>query len=628
MSTHGNGKLGFGDFKLDPDTRMVWHKGQSVELPLKAVDLLCLLVKRRGDVVTKDEIWKHVWNDAFVEETNLTHNVYLLRKAFREFGAGELIKTVPRRGYRFVGDVAPVNGDTVVFERETVTDTFIEEVTLPDRRQKTSSVGRTSVVAASMVFIGLLAVAGLWWGLTPSSTAASEGIRSLAVLPFANLDKGTEADRDGIALADTLITRLSNVRSIRVSSITAVSDLDARDPLSAGKLLGVDAVLVGSLYRSGERVRVSARVLKVDDGRAIWTGDFERVERESMRMQNDLAMQVTNALAIHLEPAERNALARSYTKDPDAFRLYQEARFEWNKRTTQGVTDSVALFRQAIAKDPEFALAHAGLAEVVATMNPEEAEVIAGKALELDPDLAAAHAALGFINTFAYRNWPKAEASLSRAVRLNPNYAPAHHWYAELLAILGRNSEAKAEMELALAIDPRSHNFLADLGQIYYFNGQFKEAESYCLRALEIDPDFGFAHQYLSDIYLQTGEFDKAVGAWLKAEEMQARFSIDSADRLKRRETATEAKREFAARGGRNAFLKSLLSGSTDPVMAYYDARRYATLGDREMALRSLEKAVHSKAFHTAFVKVDPVFIGLREEPRFVNILTQMRLSD
>ena len=183
-------------------------------------------------------------------------------------------------------------------------------------------------------------------------------------------------------------------------------------------------------------------------------------------------------------------------------------------------------------------------------------------------------------------------------------------------------------MERALAIDPRSHNFLADLGQIYYFNGEYKEAESYCLRALELEPEFAFAHEYLSDIYLQTGEFEKAVNSRLTAEHIQGRLSIDSADRIKRRGSSLEERRTLALHRGRTEFLRSLLSGSNDPVMTYYDARRYASLGNKEMTLLLLERSVHSKAFHTAFVKADPVFTELREEPRFVDVLRKMKLSD
>jgi tetratricopeptide (TPR) repeat protein len=293
-----------------------------------------------------------------------------------------------------------------------------------------------------------------------------------------------------------------------------------------------------------------------------------------------------------------------------------------------GATDAASLFRLAIEKDPEFALAYVGLAEVVATINPEEAEAIARKALELDPDLAEAHAALGFIQTFVHRNWAAAEKELVRSVDLNPNYAPAHHWYAELLAILGRNAEAKIAMKRAVEIDPLSHNFLADLGQIYYFNREYKEAEHYCRRALELDPEFVFAHQYLADIYLQTGEFDKAVDAELTAQRINGKYSIDSTERTQSFEAEMEDRRTVAIHQGKREFLKRLLSQSRDDVFRYYDARRYAALGEKEMTLDALESSVKTKAFHTAFVKVDPVFDPVRDEDRYKLVLQKMNLLD
>lgn len=622
MERNGSGKLRFGDFKVDPFTQMVWHNDEPVELPPKAVGLLCLLAEKRGDVVTKDEIWRNVWNDAFVEETNLTHNVYLLRKTFRELGAGELIKTVPRRGYRFIGEVSAWNGNKVIYEHSTITDTFVEEVTVPEERRYLG----VGIVAAVLVCVTLAAGFAVWWSKTTPVSGASEEIRSMAVLPFAQLDHDSNADRMGVVLADALITRISNLKSIRVVSFSAVADLDERDPVAAGKLLGVDAVLVGTMYRTDKKIRVSSQILKVENGKAIWTGEFERLETEDRRLHSDIAERVTNALVPHLDPAEKASLTKSYTENSDAFDLYQKARYEWNKRSTQGATDAARLFREAIEKDPEFALAHAGLAEVVATIDPEEAEAIAARALELDTDLAEAHAALGFILTFVHRDWPAAEAALTRAIELNPNYGRAHHWYAELLAILGRNADAKDAMKRALAIDPRSHNFLVDLGQIYYFNREYQEAESYCRRALELDPDFAFAHECLSDVYLQTGEFEKAVDARLAAEQIHRRFSIDSAERIMRSGASIEQRRIAALGRGKTEYLKGLLSGSNDPVVTYYDARTYASLGDKELALLALERSVQSKAFHAAFVKVDPVFDPIRHEPRYELVLRKMNL--
>lgn len=626
----------FGKFSLDTEKRVLWYESQPVNLALKEIELLCVLTENSGEVVTKAEMLDLVWADAFVEESNLSRHVYMLRKMFRSFGVDNLIETVPRRGYRFVGEMREpaAESDEFIIERHAVSLTTIEDISdetaeflSSNNRRRPVSVTAVAVFA-SILAIGLFAGFAAWQGQMQASTASPSGIRSLAVLPFVRLDHDAEAKQLGVGLADVLINRLSHLRNISIRPITAVIDIDDRDPIAAGELLGVDAVLVGTIYRAGDKTRVSARLLKINDGKTIWTGEFERLTTEDLRMQSDLALQVTNALALNLNNVEKNALAKSYTENFDAFHLYQRARFEWNKRNTQGATDAASLFRLAIEKDPEFALAYVGLAEVFATINSEEAEVIVRKAIELDPDLAEAHAALGFIQTFVHRNWSEAEKELERSIDLNPNYAPAHHWYAELLAILGRNAEAKIAMSRALEIDPLSHNFLADLGQIYYFNREYKEAEHYCRRALELDPDFSFAHQYLADIYLQTGEFEKAVDAELTAERINGKFSIDSAERILEYEAEIEERRIVAHQKGKPAFLKRLISESPDSAFRYYDARRYAALGEKEMTLQALETSVRTRGFHTAFVKVDPVFDAIRNEARYELVLRRMNLLD
>lgn len=626
----------FGKFSLDTEKRILWCESRPVNLALKEIELLCVLTENSGEVVTKAELLDLVWADAFVEESNLSRHVYMLRKMFKSFGVDNLIETVPRRGYRFAGEVRQPSAvsDEFTIERHAVSLTTIEEISdeapaFPSAINWRRSVSVTAVVVfASVLVVGLLGGFAWWQGESQSSTAASSGIRSLAVLPFAHIDHDSEGRQLGVGLADVLITRLSNLRGLTVRPITAVTGIDDRDPVAAGELLGVDAVLVGTIYRAGDKTRVSARMLRINDGTTVWTGEFERLTIEGMRLQHDLALRFANALAQNLNDAEKDAVAKSYTENSDAFHLYQRARFEWSKRNTQGATDAASLFRLAIEKDPEFALAYVGLAEVVATINPEEAEGIVRKAIELDPDLAEARAALGFIQTFVHRNWTEAEKELARSVSLNPNYAPAHHWYAELLAILGRNAEAKVAMNRAVEIDPLSRNFLADMGQIYYFNREYKEAERYCRRALELDPDFAFAHQYLADIYLQTGEFEKAVEAELTAERINGRFAIDSDQRTQNFEATIEERRTAALRQGKREFLKRLLSESADSVFCYYDARRYAALGEREMTLHALERSIQSKAFHTAFVKADPIFDPVRDDARYKLVLQKMNLLD
>jgi DNA-binding winged helix-turn-helix (wHTH) protein/tetratricopeptide (TPR) repeat protein len=641
VSSVNEGFREFEGFRLDPCKKVLWFADQPVSLPLKEIELLSVLTANPGEVLTKNELLDRVWAGSFVEESNLSRHIYMLRKTFKQFGSPVLIETVPRRGYRFVGQVsrsAASNAD-IIIERRIVSHTTIEGITEDadgeQRRSRISDGHRRSfvpsvaisIVGSALVF-GILAGYALWNGRAQPSTTAAGGIRSLAVLPFARLDSADTAGQEGVGLADALITRLSSLRSITVRPIKAVTDVDNSDPIAAGKRLGVDAVLVGSIYRSAETTHVNTRLLKTADGTAFWTGEFEIPAAEKLHLHDQIASRVSAALVFDLSVSEKSAISKVYTTNEDALHLYQRARFEWNKRNTAGATDAARLFRQAIEKDPQFSLALAGLAEVTATINATEAEAIARRAIEIDPDLPDAHAALGFIQTFVRRNWSEAERELKQAIDLNPNYAPAHHWYAELLAILGRNSEAKAAMNKALEIDPLSPNFLADLGQIYYFNREYNDAEIYCRRALEIDPNFSFAHEYLAEIHLRTGQFPKAVEARLAAEQINNRFSIDSAQRVSGINASIDQMRKISLEQGERAFLRSRLSGSSALVHQYYDARRYADLGEKEMALAALERSIDGDAFHTVFIKADPVFDPVRTEPRYLNVLQRLHLLE
>jgi tetratricopeptide (TPR) repeat protein len=324
---------------------------------------------------------------------------------------------------------------------------------------------------------------------------------------------------------------------------------------------------------------------------------------------------------------EKSALAKNYTENADALQLYQRGRVEWSKRSWQGMIDAEQLFRRAVEKDPNFALAYVGLADTQVFSSINEAESAVQKALELDPNLAEAHATLGFIQMFLRWSWREAEGEFNRSLELNPNYATAHHWYAQLLAVQGRNAEAKAAMRRALDINPQSHNFLADLGQIYYFNREYREAEEYCRQALAIYPDFVFAHEYLADIYSQTGEYEKAFEEEISAQKTNSAFANESAKRREELEANIAKQRTIYREGGHRKFVENLIGGPPEGAYHYLNAARYAFLGEKEKALNLLEKAIDGKEFLSAFVKADPVFDSLRGEPRYQEILHRMNLA-
>jgi DNA-binding winged helix-turn-helix (wHTH) protein/TolB-like protein/Tfp pilus assembly protein PilF len=635
MSSKLNGLRKFGKFRLDAERRVLWYEGKPVELPLKEIEMLCVLTERSGELVTKDEILQKVWADSFVNESNLSRHVYLLRKAFKDLGARDLIQTVPRRGYRFTGEVSEVERGELIVEKHTQTRTMIE---IQEAETKSSEKAnplrffaekRSPVNAAAFVLLIAVFGAAAFFGFQNwrAKTAAKE-IRSIAVLPFRLIDSNKDNERQGLGLADVLITRLSNIREINVRPTGAIVEFEnaEQDPVEAGRKLNVDAVLEGTIYRINDQVRVTARLVKVSDGAAIWTGQFEKSSSDELYIQNEIALQVADLLAFNLSGGEKNALTKRYTENKDAYQMYLKGRYEWNKRSSSGMMEAQRLFRNAIEKDPSFALAYVGLADVSAMSDRFQADLAISKALELDPNLGEAYATRGFIRIFHEWRWQDAESAFKKSIELNPNYATAHHWYAQLLTIQGRHEEAKSEMRRALEINPLSPNFLADLGQIYYFNREFKEAEELCRKALDIYPDFEFAHEYLFDIYLKTGDHDKAVEEMLAADRTHMTFANQADEWKQKIEADINERRRIYLEGGIVKFVESRATQTNDGNLCYVYATSYAFLGEKEKALACLEKAFEGRGFLSVFVKADPVFDDLRSEPRYQKILRKMNL--
>jgi DNA-binding winged helix-turn-helix (wHTH) protein/TolB-like protein len=618
----------FGRCRLDIGNRLLWHEQEPVDLPPRALDLLCLLVENDGAIVSKETIWQSVWQNAFVEETNLTHTIYLLRKKFKELGEADPIRTVPRRGYRFEG-FADSQGQYVL-EKRAISQTLIEEIPAePTSLPVTKSVRNwraLNLVGPLTLVVFVLGFAA--WQFSKKSDASSQPmITSVAVLPFVVLNGAGANDNSGMGLTDVLITRLSNVKGLRVRPTSSVIAYAGRDAVEAGRDLDVDAVLEGMLYRQNDEIRVTTKLISTREDHVIWSGQFERSSPDELKLQNEIALKVVNVLASNLTSNERDAVGKSYTENTDAWHSYVNARFEWNKRTWPSMLEAQRLFRNAIAIDPTFALAYCGLADTIAmTADSTEASSLVDKALELDPSLAEAHASRGFIRMFHSWDWEGAEASFRRSVELNANYATAHHWYATLLAIQGRPDEAKAEMQRALELNPRSPNFLADLGQIYYFNREYDAAKEYCFKALEQDPEFVFAHEYLHDIYLFTGEYDKAVDEELMAQRFNLTFENESADRKRRLESNWQEMRTLFEEKGIAAFEENLTSIDT-PAFGYLNATKFAFVGKNDKVLENLNKAYDSRAFLTVFIKADPVFDPVRNDPVFVGLLAKMRLD-
>jgi TolB-like protein/Tfp pilus assembly protein PilF len=573
----------------------------------------------------------------------------MLRRALAESpNDPAFIETVPKRGYRFVAAVVEVEEDEaeLILERRTSAEIITEvEEEVSDRQYADhviepltitrahdharliakwhSSFGRRSAV----VVLILVAAIFFWWtnGLR-AHDATTATVKSLAVLPFKDMSASGE-EHLGLALADVLITRLSNLKDVQVRPTSAVQKFEGQDQEStaAGQMLGVDAVLEGSMHRRHDQIRVTVRLLRVGTKSPIWSGQFEDEAKDVLAMQSAIAEQVAQALALRLTAGEKRALAKRYSEDADAFQLYVKGRYYWNKRSWPGMSQAEYFFRRAIERDPEFALAYLGLADMLFTGSAHpEAYTALNKAVELDPNLGEAYATMGFAQMFHEWDWQKAEASFRRSIELKPGYGTAHQWYATLLAITGRVDEAKQEMQRALEIDPMSANFLADQGQMYYFAREYGEAESYCRKALEVAPDFILAHMYLFDIYAKTGREAEAIDEWRKRDRSNA---FDARPANGPEVDARLRAEDFQS--GVTGFLRRRVKELDERCHgACYGLAKYsALLGEREQALQGLEKSYNVKDFFLPFVNADPSFDGIRTEPRFQALVRRLNLT-
>jgi DNA-binding winged helix-turn-helix (wHTH) protein/TolB-like protein/Flp pilus assembly protein TadD len=537
----------FGDFRLDADKRLLLrHDGQIVPLKPKIFETLLYLVEHNGTVLAKDELMRAVWPDTVVEENNLSQNISALRRALGETpDQHRYIVTVPGRGFRFV---APVSACTNKDAREGVVASSpgpeaerSEAVETGARRTARSAGGPKSnlrLIVLACVLVAGLSVAGLflWWARTGTAPVASPAppvapsmpsaapVKIIAVLPFKPLVQGEEDQALELGMADTLIAKLSNSRELVVRPISAVRRYGAleQDPQAAGRELYVEAVLDGYIQRRGDRIRVTARLISVGDGRQLWAGQFDEKMTDIFAVQDAISERVATALALPLTGEERARLTRRHTENVEAYQLYLRGRYFLSRRRPDALHRAVEHFRQAIALDPNYSLAHAGLADAYGfLLNAEygglpprelipKAKAAALQAVALDDTLAEAHAVLGRILGFE-RDWNAAGRELQRAIEIDPNNADGLRYYAVYLARRGRFDEALTAARRAWELEPGAAGRMHVLGWIYYFRREYDQAVEQFQQALEVDTNLYSARFKLGLAYIQRGMFDEAI---------------------------------------------------------------------------------------------------------------------
>jgi DNA-binding winged helix-turn-helix (wHTH) protein/tetratricopeptide (TPR) repeat protein len=551
----------FGPFRLDRGRRVLWRGDALVEVAPRALDVLVALAERAGEVVTKDELMQRVWPDTFVEEANLSVNVSALRKALGTGKGGHAyIQTIPRRGYRFVSP--PEDG---------------------------------------------------------APTAAPRP--SIAVLPFRDLSPGAGDEYLGVGTSVALISRLSRLSGIVVRPTSAILKyVDApADPRDAGRDLRVDAVVEGTVQRSGTRVRATVHLVRVAEDGAVWSGAFEEEMTSLFAVQDAAAEQIARALDVELRGADRAVLARRDTADVLASQAYLKGRYFWSRFTGEWMGRAFACFQEAVERDPRYALPHAGLADAYLVLGfsgllpPREAwslaEESARTALGLDESLADAHIALGYVRLFRDWDWESARASLKRALDLSPG-AAAHQWYGLLLAMEGRLDEARQEIERAVELEPLSVMTSALRGFQLNLAGDHARELVQARATVELDPNHFLSHWSLGLACEHVGRMEDSATAIRRAADLAGDNPIVTAV-LARAEAL--AGRRDEARG----ILDSMESDRSVRPSEYQRAAAELALGEREEALRRLESAAAACEPWMVLLKVDPMLTALRGDPRF-----------
>jgi eukaryotic-like serine/threonine-protein kinase len=460
----------------------------------------------------------------------------------------------------------------------------------------------------------------------------AQHIRSLAVLPLENLSRDPEQDYFADGMTEQLITDLAQISALKVISRTSVMQYKgAHEPLpQIAQELGVDAVVEGSVQRSGDRVRITAQLIDARADRHLWARSYERDLRDVLAMQDEVAQAIANELEIELAPHGQDRLASSRPVDPEAYEFFLKGRYYSSKRAGKEVEKSIEYFQKAIEKDPKYAPAYAGLADAYALLgyrgNLPSSEALAKgkasalKAVELDDSLAEAHASLAFIAETLEWDWPTAEREYKRALELNPGYAEGHNWYAGFLMYQGRFEEGIAEAKRARELDPLSLAINTALGGRLLLAGRENEAIEQIERTLEMDPNFAPAHNELGWAYLSRGKNQEAIA------EFQRGLEISGSDP----DESVDLGFAYAVMGKRDEAKRILAKLKTKREHSFVSPAAlgilYGALGEKDEAFAWLEKAYELRDPQLTYLKVGPKFVPLRSDPRFQDLLLRMGL--
>jgi TolB-like protein/DNA-binding winged helix-turn-helix (wHTH) protein/Tfp pilus assembly protein PilF len=604
-----------GDFRVAVKLNRISQNGTSTRVEPRVMQVLVRLAERPGEVVSKDALFEAVWADTHVTDDVLTGCISTLRKVFGDNArTPTFIQTIPKAGYRLIAPVQFTNGNGSPGPAAEISE------------RPTNS--RRAAWAVGFIMAAMLAAAGAWlWRRTHQPA-----IDSVAILPFANSSADPNAEYLSDGISESIIDSMSQLPRLRVMAWSTVSRFKGKtiDPISAGRDMGVRAVLTGQIVQQQDHLLIQTELVDLRSGTQLWGERYDRKSSDLIPLQEDIARQISDNLRLRLTGEDQKKLAKRYTTDPEAYRLYLRGRYFWNKRSEDGMKKAVAYFQQAIDRDPTYALAYAGLADSYdllddwGTTPPREsfpkARAAALKALELDDSLAEAHTSLAFVKANYDWDFTGGEKEFQRAIALDPNYATAHQWYAMQLASMTRFPEAEAEMQRAFDLDPLSIIITMGVGEVYIWEGKYAAAVEQFKKTLDLDPNFAGAHGNLSSAYDRLSMYQEGVEELEKAAILRGEP-----------EFAAAVAKSFAKSGYEGELRTELEKSLADRAAGRYMpassiADLYAVLGDREQSLRWLQTAYQEHDSGLVFLNVSHEYDFVRGGPPFQAIVAKVGL--
>ena len=591
MQKNGDSKIyEFNGFRLEAAQGRLLYQGQPVPLKPKILDLLLLLIQRRGQLVVKEELMREIWPDAIVEENNITVSMSILRKALGDDQLRrQFIETVPRRGYRFLAEVTEISGEPAANE---------------DARPAHAQI-----------------------------VLKDEPIDSLAVLPLQGPGNDPNVEYLSEGIVESIINTLSRIRQLRVLACSTIFRFKGKDidPQTVGLQLNVRTVMMIRVIRLEEKLIIRSELVKVADGSQLWGEQYNRNLSDLLEIQDEIAKAITESLKFKLTPQEKIHLAKKETENTEAFNLYLRGRYFWNRYNKEWVLKAIEAFKQAIAIDSNYALAYCGMADAYFRLSnvhfpPLEvlpkAREAALKAVEIDENLADAHSSLALIYVYFDHDWVRAEKEFRKALDLAPDLLSAHQRYGSYLTFMGRFEEAIRHYETALELDPFSLQGNMNLATTYYLRGEYDRANNHLAKTMELEPNYMPTMFLLACVYIRQNRWEEAIA------EFQQIYKLDEEAYL-----ALGFMGYAHALAGQRDEAETLLNILRDISLRKYVSPYsmlviHLALGRHDQVFELLEQLYEERNDWLVWLKVSPELKNLRNDSRFKNLMRRVGFPD